>query len=113
MDGSWHRRDEPAWHDPNILLTLANDVGASNLSDVRSAISGGFTVFSDLPVFRNFYAHRNPRSLRAAADLAPSYGIAASLRPTQILLSRPPSSPQLLIHEWFDELLFNVEFLCD
>ena len=57
--GNWTRRDEPPWHDPNTLLHTLEEMDASNVDDLRSAFSLGSRVFEDLPVFRNFYAHRS------------------------------------------------------
>ena len=55
-DGSWRRRDEPAWHDPDQLLPVCQAQGFSNLDDLRAAFSTGDRTFKDLPVFRNFFA---------------------------------------------------------
>jgi hypothetical protein len=112
-DGTWHRRDEPPWHDTNVLLTLATNMKASNLLEIQSALSAGFRVFVDLPVFRNFYAHRNHRSLEAASKVASIYGIPSGLRPTQVLLTFAYKRPQVLMQDWLDDLCFTVEYLCE
>jgi hypothetical protein len=52
--GSWHRRDEPTWHDPNKFIPICRAQNFSNLAQIYSAFSLGSRVFSDLPVFRNF-----------------------------------------------------------
>lgn len=111
-DGTWHRRDEPAWHNPHVLLTACSSIGASNLNDVQAAVSSGTRVFVDMPVFRNFFAHRNGHSQSAAMRTATQYGISPILRPHQILLQRPLDRPQALIHEWVDDLVFTAEYLC-
>ena len=111
-DGTWRRRDEPAWHDPNVLLTGCQLIGASNYADVQAAMSSGSRVFIDLPVFRNFYAHRNGRSEAAAKQLAPQYGVPSTLTPDQILLYRQLQEPQALVDGWVDDLVFTVQYLC-
>jgi len=95
--GIWHRRDEPSWYDHNLLMRCCRNIGCSNITDIQAAFSLGSRVFVDLPVFRNFFAHRNSQTGKAAADLGPQYGIPATLRPSQILLSSPLGRPQPLI----------------
>jgi hypothetical protein len=111
--GVWHRRDEPSWHDHNLFMRCCRNVSCSNMADIQAAFSLGSRVFVDLPVFRNFFAHRNNQTCKAAADLGPQYGIPATLRPSQILLSRPLNRPQPLILDQFDDLITTVELLCD
>lgn len=111
--GVWHRRDEPTWHDPNVFMRVCNNIGCSNMPDINAAFSFGTRVFNDLPVFRNFYAHRNLQTEYAAKQLAPQYGIPATFRPSQILLARPLRRPQSLIFEWIDDIIFTIEYLCD
>lgn len=111
-DGSWHRRDEPPWHDPNILLKGCELIAASNLLDVQAAFSSNSRVFLDLPVYRNFFAHSNKQTEDAARRLASQYSIPTGLRPYDILMTRPVGRPQALLFEWVDELVFTAEFLC-
>jgi len=113
QDGSWHRRDEPAWHDPSVFMTLCDSVlGCSNIIDIRDAFSAGFSVFADLPVYRNFVAHRNMQTQSAAQTISPRYGIPATIRPTITLLTRPLGRHQPLMQDWIDEFRFTVEYLC-
>ncbi|SRR6266571_5291020 len=111
-DGTWDRRDEPAWHDPNTLLTLCRNLGASNLPHVEAALSSQSRVFSDLPVFRNYFAHRNQQTKRAAVALAPLNSVPASPRPTGVLLAIPAQRYQSLLLEWLDDLALTIEYLC-
>jgi hypothetical protein len=112
-NGSWDRRDEPPWHDPNILLGLSSRITCSHDSELQAAFSMGFTVFRDLPVFRNFFAHRNAATAAAAANIASSYGIPSSLGTPAILLTNPYGRFQPLLFEWMDELLFTAEYMCE
>jgi hypothetical protein len=111
-DGSWDRRDEPTWFDPNVLIRTFASIGASNSADVAAGLSSGTRVFVDLPVFRNYFAHRNQRTRAAAMRLAPQYGLPATLLPSEIILRRPFSRYQPLVHEWIDDLRFTVEYVC-
>ena len=111
-DGTWHRRDEPAWHDYNVILTGASLLNFSNLHDINSAFSSRNRVFSDLPVFRNFFAHKNEGTKIAAQQLALQYGIPSILRPNQILMQKAIRRPQELIFDWIDDLVFTANYLC-
>lgn len=111
--GLWHRRDEPSWHDHNLLMRCCRHISCSNIVDIQAAFSFGSRVFIDLPVFRNFFAHRNSQTGKAASDLGPQYGIPATFRPSQILLSNPLGRPQPLILDQFDDLIATIELLCD
>jgi len=111
--GGWHRRDEPAWHDPYTLTHLAQQLSLSNEPDIRAAFSIGSRVFSDLPVFRNYFAHRNENSLRAVVNLAALNGVATRQRPWEMLVAVPLTRPQSLLLDWVDDLLFTAEYLCD
>jgi hypothetical protein len=110
--GLWHRRDEPAWHDHHNLLRFCGNLGCSNYPDIQAALSMGSRVFLDLPVFRNFYAHRNQMSQEAVQQIAPQYGIPATLRPSMILSNVPIGRSQPLILGMVDDLTVTIELLC-
>jgi hypothetical protein len=111
--GRWKRRDEPPWHDPNTLLQLAHAAGFSNAADIAAAFSIGSRVFVDLPVFRNYFAHRNLDSWRSATQLGPVNGVPILDRPSQMLVSTPVGASQALLREWMSDLFFVAEYLCD
>ena len=103
-DGSWHRRDGPAWQDTTVLLGLSTQLGFTNAITISNAFSYPTRVHIDLPVFRNFFAHRNQESEAAAQRLTLIYGIPSTLRPVQIVLHRPLGRPQPLLSDWIDDL---------
>jgi hypothetical protein len=106
------RRDEPAWHESRTLLTLATDIGVSNLNEVQAAFSLGATYLSNLPVVRNFYAHRNDETFRKVREKAILLGLGRNLRPCEFVSTPLPSRPQNLICDWLDEIRLTVELLC-
>jgi hypothetical protein len=110
--GMWHRRDEPAWHEPRTLEVLAIKNGWTNLATIQSVFSLRSRALVDLPVFRNFYAHRSVENLRAASAQAPMYGHPTSLRPTQVLLSIPIGGRGALLSQWIEELSTMSLWLC-
>jgi hypothetical protein len=106
------RRDEPTWHDPTTLLTLAVEIGVSNLSQVQAAFSLGATYPANLPTVRNFYAHRNDETFRKVRDRAILLGLGRNLRPCEFVCTAQPSRPQNLISDWLDEIRLTIELLC-
>ena len=110
--GVWHRRDEPAWHDPNVLMQVCGNVGCSIQAQIGQAFSLGQNVFNDLPVFRNFFAHRNGQTSQAARNIAPRYMLPSHLSPTELLLSVSPGATETVIVDWLSEMVITAEFLC-
>jgi len=110
--GVWDRRDEPAWHDPNVLMRVCANLGCSIQVEVGRAFSLSQNVFKDLPVFRNFFAHRNGQTSQAARNTAPRYTLPTHLSPTELLLSVSPGATESLLLDWLTEMLITAEFLC-
>jgi hypothetical protein len=111
--GRWPRRDEPPWHDPYVLLRSCADLGCSNLGQIQAALSLPTRVFTDLPVFRNFFAHRNHMTAASARSLASHYSIPSYRHPMEILTSLPAGRPEPLLVDWIDDILIVIEFLCE
>lgn len=110
--GVWARRDEPTWHDPNALLSICKHLNCSLYGQMQNAFSMGQNVFIDLPVFRNFYGHRNRASERAAQNIAPKHLLPSASRPSDILGRIPPSETVPLLLVWLAEMKITAEFLC-
>jgi len=110
--GKWSRKEEPKWYVDHSFRRVCQAAGFSNLADIENSFSAGYGVFIYLPVFRNYYAHRNEETLRKVQSIAPHYGIPATRRPSLILLTPPIHRPQPLILEWLDELTFTADYLC-
>jgi hypothetical protein len=110
--GRWHRRHEPAWHDPNVLMRVCLNVGCSIHVEIGQAFSLRQNVFNDLPVFRNFFAHRNGDTSQAARNIAARYTLPSHLSPTDLLLSVSPGATETVIVDWLSEMLITAEFLC-
>jgi hypothetical protein len=108
------RRDEPAWHDRDLLIKTCLAMGSSHAADVQGALSGNTTVFDHLPTFRNFYAHRNDESAQKAIRLARNQYLIIGVRhPTGALSAPAYKRTQPLILDWLDDMQVVMEFLCD
>lgn len=112
-NGEWDSRDEPTWHDANVLLNLAKAFNFTNELDIQAAFSFGFTAHRNLAVFRNYYAHKNRATRKKAQAAAVQYLIPQRLHPTAALLSAPSTAiSTTLIQMWVDELSQTIELLC-
>lgn len=112
-NGEWDSRDEPTWHDINVLLHLSTVFGFTNNNDIQTAFSFGFTAHRNLVVFRNYYAHKNRVTREKAQSVAVQYLIPQRLHPSAALLAAPGISPSTsLIQMWADELGQTVGLLC-
>lgn len=108
------RREEPPWHDVSLFLRTCQDIKCSHLADVQTALSVSTRAFYDIPVFRNFYAHRNEESAQKALELVRRYYLITTARhPTDALATPPLRRPQALILDWLDDLGVVMELLCD
>lgn len=112
-NGSWNRRNEPTWHDPAILLKLSQKFALTNLVDVQAALSMQATAFRDMPVFRNFFAHRNEMTSRSAIRTASMHGVVNTSIPSEALRILPQTGARCLILEWIAEIKTTVALLCD
>jgi hypothetical protein len=108
----WDRRDEPTWHDPQILLRLTREAELSNAPDVAAAFSINTRAFTDLPVLRNYFAHRNQGTHEAALRIALLNSVPIPSRPSEVLASVPAASTQTLFQDWLGDLDLVAEFLC-
>ena len=110
--GRWPRRREPAWHDPNVLIRACGDIGVSNMPDILAAFSLPTRVFFDAPVARNFFAHRNHSTSRAASRLSLHYGLAPADHPVELLALVPSGALNPLLLEWIADATEVVHLLC-
>lgn len=112
QDGTWHRRSEPTWASPDVLVSSAWSAHLTNASVIESAFQGGFDVFGDLPVFRNYFAHRNRETRAAAMQLAPKYGVGANEKPSSVLSQVPVGGGPSVLETWIGDIRTTVEYLC-
>jgi hypothetical protein len=111
--GPVDRRDEPTWHDAYIFITSCRELRCSHEPEIVAAFSVGTRVLIDLPVVRNFFAHRNAVTASAARAIAVSYAIPSDPHPIDILTFSPAGRPFPLLIEWIDDVHVLVELLCE
>jgi len=110
--GRWDTRSEPTWHDPQTLLRLTSEAGLSCFADVAAAFSVNSRVFYDLPVLRNYFAHRNQETYYAALRVAPLNSVPTPKRPSEILTSVPATSTQSLFLNWLGDFDLVADYCC-
>ena len=108
------RRQEPKWHEKDLLFKTCQAIGCSHLADVQAALSLGTRVFDDMPACRNFYAHRNDETAATVIALGKKqYLITGAEHPTDVLAFPAYKRPQPLILDWLDDMRIVMELLCE
>lgn len=102
--GKWSPRNEPPWLDRNVFAKIIGQLGPSNAASIQLGLDIQSRAFADVPVFRNFFAHRSIRTAKAASRLGPKYSLPSSLHPSQIAASVPGIRPQSVLSDWLDDL---------
>jgi hypothetical protein len=88
-------------------------LGSSVLPNVTLATGLTSDAFSDLPTFRNFYAHRCRDTAMRTRDLARAYVLSLRLHPSDILLSQKASTNISIIADWVDDIYAAVDLTVD
>lgn len=112
-NGTWNRRDEPTWHSPNVLMKVCAHIACSNINNIQNSFALGSRVFDDLPVYRNYFGHRNESTLRSVRTIAANLGVSPNLRPAEMLMTVPLRANRPLLVEWLDDATITAELLCE
>lgn len=91
--GPWKHRDEPTWHDPNVIVRVLNKAGCSNAKGVSDALSIGSRAIEHLTTTRNFLAHRNETTAVKVRRLGAQYGLRAPADPLAVVFAVGPGRP--------------------
>jgi hypothetical protein len=105
------RRDEPAWHKVNNLITLCGHLGASNLPEVVAAFGYATKAFDCLPTLRNFFAHRNQDTCQECTVMATSIPVPPFRRPADIAVHRDYAKPMNVLSGWIRDMTFVADQL--
>lgn len=103
-NGPWQHRDEPTWHDPNVIVRVLASAQSSNSSGVSSALSIGSEPIAHLTTTRNFLAHRSESTALKLRRLAPYYGVRAPDDPLAVLFASRRGRPQRIVEDWMDDI---------
>jgi hypothetical protein len=109
--GPWRRLDEPNWANPKTLIDLSAALRTSNFPIITAAFSIPAAAFAELPVFRNFYAHRNEDTATRVADIARRYAISPRLHPSDVLVARPAARPNNLASQYVTDIVNIVQLM--
>ena len=108
----YHPLDEPNWYKRETLLDLANALNFSNSSDIQLALSLSTDAFTDVVVFRHFFAHRSENTARQAQLLGPRYGQSSTKSPANIVCGLGPGRPQNVLADWIDDIRITIDYMC-
>jgi hypothetical protein len=108
----WRMQEEPAWNETNPLLKLSSELALSNDAQIQSAFSYSTRAYRDLPVMRNFFAHRSDVTAIKAKNIARSYGLPGTMHPSTIVRSTRRGRPQSIMSDWLDDVRHTSFLLC-
>jgi hypothetical protein len=106
--GPWSHRDEPTWHDPNVLVRILNKAACSNAAGVNAALSLGSNAIEHLTITRNFLAHRNETTAVKLRRLGSRYGVGAPTDPLAVVFAFGYGRPQRIVDDWLDDIFTIV-----
>lgn len=104
--------DEPTWYKQQTLEALANVLGLSVYSSVLTAFSYPTSAFTDLPVVRNFFAHRSAHTAEQVRVRVRRRALPARLRPSEFVCTVERGSASPIISVWISDLLQVSRLLC-
>ncbi len=96
--------DEPPWHLGWVLPRLAQKVGLSNEPQIISGFAIPARALDDLPIARNFFAHRSHVTAADLQAIAPRYGLTGSIRAGVLPGYPDPRRPYSIAAGWVAEL---------
>jgi hypothetical protein len=106
--GPWKWRDEPQWYDPKVITRISPLLALSNLAQIYAAFGVPTPVFKELPILRNFFAHRNEDTASRVRTLISanysSFGFSGRTNPSDFLCARLPARPQNVLADYIDDL---------
>jgi hypothetical protein len=105
------RREEHKFRNPREVRAVLASLGGNNLQEFDIALSLNTTLFSDIVVLRNFYAHRNRDTWRRACNyFTQQRAFPRFKRAADLLTYRRPSSGVMVLEEWLTdaELFFDL-----
>ena len=102
------RIDEPSWHTKSVFLKIVRLSKVSSEPQVVAAVSLRIRVLEDLPVARNFFAHRNEETAQKCCRLGGHYML-PSTHPSVMLASPLRGRPVRLLEDWIAELEIFVD----
>ena len=110
--GPWSSWDEPVWRKPGVLIPLLGALRVTNLAQVHAAFGLASTVYSELPIIRNFFSHRSEATAVKVQQVARTVGVPSDLRASEVLCSVVGGRPQSIICDWLDDLRSVSDELC-
>jgi hypothetical protein len=108
----YHATAEPSWYKRETLLDLGNGLRLSNDPQIQLAMNLPTDAFTDLLVFRHFFAHRGEGTVKQVKVLAPRYGQPSTAAPADVVAGFAPGRPQNVLADWIDDIRITVAYLC-
>ena len=98
-------RFEPTWHEKRSLVALSGNLAFPNNATIVAAFSYPTRFMDDLPIIRNFFAHRSQGTARKVEALASrDHGLATLHHPADLVNKTLTGHTEPLLIEWLIDI---------
>ena len=105
-------RDEVTSRDPKDVEKVLSFYGASNISNIKLALSLNAEVFSETKVFRHFFAHRAKNTYEDVVNFAQNIGAPKPRMPEELIVMGRPGTGIGIIEGWTADLINFFDLAC-
>lgn len=110
-NGSWSKKDEPSRYEIQHVEYGLLTIGSRKINDLYIVQGMNLSIHTNLPTFRNFYAHKNLKTQSSVREILPSLAI-PDLHPSLALLQPPNGRSVSLMMNWLDDFDVMIPILC-
>jgi hypothetical protein len=105
--------DEPVWRKGQTLMRIAESFQFSNLDQIKIAFSYQGTALDELPVVRNFFAHKDKQTIDLVRQLGTNaYSVPPVPAATDLVTTILPGRTDTLLSEWLHNMWRTGNALC-
>lgn len=105
--------DEPAWRKGQTLLSIAQTLNFSNLGQINTAFSYQGQALDELPLVRNFFAHKDAQTIDLVRKLGKNtYNIPPVDTACDLVAKILPGRTDTLLSEWLHNMWRTGAALC-
>ena len=97
-------KDEIVFRDPKKIEQVLTEYSASNLANISLALSLNANIFSELKVFRHFFAHKAKNTFDEVQIFAANSGVIGVHRPEHLIVRVRPGTGVRFLDGWLAEI---------
>lgn len=97
-------RNEIVFRNPKDIEKVLTDYSASNLPNVKLAVSLNAAAFSEVKIFRHFFAHRAKNTFEECQKFSADSGIVGAYKPEYLTLLARPGTGVRFLDGWLADI---------